>query len=810
MGKKDREQKKEIAGIFFIAAAAVFAVAYFFDSLGFAGRVLQNAGFGLFGITAYVIPVLLVYMAFDCFLESETKITRKRMAYVGMFVIGISSIVHLFFVPMDEFIKSLTGDGQETAMASEGIKRLWESGLQGFEYNDQRVVLTGGLIGGGISFALASVADKAGAAIILFAFLISDIILLFNVSFSRAITKTKNKLDEAVKQKTQRIKKRQTSEDFDVIVGEDPPKTKSGLFGLPSFLNDDKKEEREEEEEKDFEPENGILQFDDSDDGEDDGEDEESFSDPNIDLPAGIRRVDGNKKSPPKSGEDVKEEGKDTKSLKHEKETEKMPSRPYIFPSVELLNTEPFKGEKKDIRTIQSLGKKLEKTLESFGISAKVVNITNGPIITRFELSPGPGVKVSKIVSLADDIALNLAATGVRIEAPIPGKSAIGIEVPNRQISLVALRSLIEYPEFKKSSSVLTCVLGRDIPGNPVICDITKMPHLLIAGATGSGKSVCINSILMSILYKADPEDLKILMIDPKVVELSAYNGIPHLLSPVITNPKKAANSLNWAVNEMNKRYALFAEKSVRDVQGYNSLSKSEEFDKLPLILIIIDELSDLMATSPREVEDSIARLTSMARASGIHMIIATQRPSVDVITGIIKANIPSRIAFSVSSQVDSRTILDSAGAEKLLGKGDMLYYPVGASKAVRVQGSFVTEKEVERVTSFLKSQNVEGYDKKTKEAIDSTNSKSSSSDDNNNEQEEDELFNDAVSVVVKAGYASISILQRKMNIGYPRAARLIDRMNEKGYVGPFEGSKPRKVTITPQQWAEHQAKEGD
>jgi DNA segregation ATPase FtsK/SpoIIIE-like protein len=453
-------------------------------------------------------------------------------------------------------------------------------------------------------------------------------------------------------------------------------------------------------------------------------------------------------------------------------------------------------------------GKKLEDTLMSFGVVAKVINITHGPAITRFELTPGPGIKVSRIVNLKDDVALVMASNGIRIEAPIPGKAAIGIEIPNAETSAVTLRSLLDSPGFKKNASPLLVALGRDIPGNPILCDLTKMPHLLIAGATGSGKSVCINSILISILCKSTPDQVKLIMIDPKVVELSMYNGIPHLLAPVVTDPKKAANTLNWAVGEMTRRYGLFAEVSVRDFRGYNEELARNREQPLPLVLIVIDELADLMQVASKEVEESIARLTAMARAAGIHLLIATQRPSVDVITGVIKANIPSRIAFAVSSQVDSRTILDMSGAENLLGKGDMLYYPQSAAKPQRGQGAFVSDGEVESVIEYLKSQNMGTYDPEEVEAIISASlSHAGSSGDGS--KDEDELLPQAVEIVLMAGCASVSILQRRMNIGYPRAARLIDHMQDKGYVGPFEGSKPRKLLISQSQWLEIQAKGG-
>lgn len=482
-------------------------------------------------------------------------------------------------------------------------------------------------------------------------------------------------------------------------------------------------------------------------------------------------------------------------------EAEAAIEKPYEFPPITLLEPRPVINNTSNAKRIHDLATKLEATLLSFGVDAKVVHITTGPSITRFELKPGPGVKISKIVSLNDDIALSLAATTVRIEAPIPGKSAVGIEIPNSETAVVGLRSLIESEDYKQKKDKLLVPLGRDIPGQAIYCDISKMPHLLVAGATGSGKSVCINTILLSLLYRCSPNELKLLLIDPKVVELSIYDGIPHLLAPVVTDPKKAANTLNWAVAEMTRRYQLFAERHVRDMRSYNEDSEKGGYEKLPFIVLVIDELSDLMATSAKEVEDAISRLTAMARAAGIHLIIATQRPSVDVITGVIKANIPSRIAFAVSSQVDSRTILDGGGAEKLLGKGDMLYAPQSSSKATRGQGAFIADHEVENVISFLKAQKLKTYDKVVAEQIMSTPSATVDTGGSTAEPDEDELLPEAVEAILDAGYASVSLLQRRLNIGYPRAGRLVDSMEMKGYIGPFEGSKPRKVILTRSAW---------
>jgi len=474
--------------------------------------------------------------------------------------------------------------------------------------------------------------------------------------------------------------------------------------------------------------------------------------------------------------------------------------KPYIYPPIELLGADPQTGSIGSRSEMIENARKLESTLKSFGVDAKVIQISKGPTVTRYELSPSQGVKVSKIVNLADDIALNLAASGIRIEAPIPGKAAVGIEVPNKETQSVYMRTILESDAFKEHQSKLAFALGQDIAGNPVVTDIAKMPHLLIAGATGSGKSVCINTLITSILYKADPKEVKLLLVDPKVVELSVYNGIPHLLIPVVTDPKKASSALNWAVREMLQRYNDFAAHGVRDIKGFNKMmeEKGDEKGKMPQIVIIIDELADLMMAAPGEVEDAICRLAQMARAAGMHLIIATQRPSVDVITGVIKANIPSRLAFAVSSGIDSRTILDMVGAEKLLGKGDMLFYPQGQSKPSRLQGAFVTDQEVEAIVDFLKKSSRPYYTQETIDQITST-AKTGGGD----VEDSDEFFGQAVDLILEKEKASVSMLQRQFRIGYNRAARLMDDLERHGIVGPEEGSKPRKVLITRSEWEE-------
>lgn len=464
----------------------------------------------------------------------------------------------------------------------------------------------------------------------------------------------------------------------------------------------------------------------------------------------------------------------------------------YTLPPISLLKKNSKKRRANNEKEIVKNAKLLENTLESFGIKAKVLQVSCGPAITRYEIQPAPGVKVSRIVTLADDIALSLASADVRIEAPIPGKAAVGIEVPNKNISFVYLGDVIETKEFEKSDSRLTVALGRDIAGQPIVADLSNMPHLLVAGATGSGKSVCINTIICSILFKARPDEVKFLLIDPKVVELKTFDDIPHLITPVVTEPKKAASALNWVVNKMEERYKIFAQKGVRDITRYNEkVMELGEDGYMPKIVVIIDELADLMMVAPNDVEDAICRIAQMARAAGIHLVVATQRPSVDVITGVIKANIPSRIAFAVSSQTDSRTILDMGGAEKLLGRGDMLFYPVGSPKPKRVQGCYVSEEEVENLVNFIKSQGIQIY----REDLPTENITKSK-----REENADELLYDALKIIVEQGQASVSLLQRKLHIGYARASRIIDQLEEKGFIGGYEGTKPRSVLITHEQ----------
>ena len=493
----------------------------------------------------------------------------------------------------------------------------------------------------------------------------------------------------------------------------------------------------------------------------------------------------------------------------------------YCFPPVSMLKESPRVDPSKETEELQTNGRILVDTLNSFGVQTKILDICRGPSVTRYEIQPAAGVKISKITNLADDLALNLAATGVRIEAPIPGKAAVGIEVPNKTRNSVCMRDLIQSNAFQTSKGKLSAALGRDIAGQPVIADLAKMPHLLIAGTTGSGKSVCINSIIISILYKASPSEVRFLMIDPKAVELTEYNGLPHMLVPVVTDAHKASGALGWAVSEMMKRYKTFSECGVRNLEGYNNLAESQDYQDengqpmpfMPQIVIIIDELADLMMAAPKEVEDSICRLAQLARAAGMHLVVATQRPSVDVVTGLIKANIPSRIALTVSTAVDSRTILDAVGAEKLLGRGDMLFAPVGVNKPVRVQGCYMADEEISSIVEFVKTTKELDYDESVLEEIERNAAMEGGREGDSSDGGEgahDPMLEEAVKCVVEAGQASTSLLQRRLRLGYARAGRIIDEMEQLGIVGPHEGSKPRQVLMTYAQWMERNMQKAD
>jgi len=848
--------RKEIYGVFFAAAALLLSLAFYAPQrwTGPIGAFARNIGLGIMGTAAYIIPAFLIYLAVEYFLEDEPRMTRLRLISVGLILLMVAGIINLL---SGVSLESLSPpEGELTAFRLIGA--LWRHGTA-IGSIAEAGIWSGGLIGGLISLGLSAIAGHTGAIIIMVAMMLALAVLIFNVSYSAYVRKSAQVLKDTQTRVGSNIKTRIQNRN---IINLEP--NLYDELGDIDYLNrggshdGDGLDYLETGSEADnlvkYQLPSGNLRSH-SDDYPDkdidypmyrgelppNAQESEQISTGQRIADSDFANTDASERSSgrgqrkagaesadektAKEGEDDKfsregwvDRGHDGNGLRKTKISHKGEQIPLFteyrsFP-LNLLKADKFRQpSREDIRSIQQMSKKLEDTLQSFGVEAKVTNYTTGPTLTRFELTPGLGVKVSKIVNLSDDIALNLAAYGVRIEAPIPGKSAIGIEIPNKNTQPVLLRGIIEEPSFGQQSenNPLLSVIGRDVSGQPIYCDISKMPHVLIAGATGAGKSVCINSILISLLYHSSPKDLRLLLIDPKVVELSVYNGIPHLLQPVVTDPKKAFGVLNWAVVEMDRRYNLFAERQVRDIRSYNDVIKhfeDEDPEHLPLILIVIDELADLMATTSKEVEDAIQRLMAKARAAGIHLIIATQRPSVDVITGVIKANIPSRIAFSVASQVDSRTILDTGGAEKLLGKGDLLYFPQSAPKATRGQGAFVTDSEVESVLNYIRSLYGENYDESVAEAIANPEAVGKTAVGGNGAEEEDELFDDALRLVVETGYASISLLQRRLTIGYPRAARLVDRLHDLGYVGPFDGSKPRKVLISMDQYLARQTDE--
>ncbi len=651
---------------------------------------------------------------------------------------------------------------------------------------------SGGIIGILLSYFLQMMVTKVGTVFFVVITSVAEILLIIRANFNPLYQKMvqnrfglkqmKEKVNDLVEEqkvaKEQREKKNEEQaseeEDFDGLFG----KTDIGEVSIDTSFIDYEKireaigEEELEQVDEDLLPateDHGLLQ---------DSEMVEAPAEQSQAAPVQEASV-----------------GDELYILKSRDEVQKEPApEPYHFPPADILDP-PEKSNKNKRSEVLKKAKKIEETLSNFGVHARIVGVDVGPSITRFEVQPEAGVKVNKIVNLADDLALNLATSDIRIEAPIPGKAAVGIEVPNESSEIVGIREIIESPAFQNSRAPLTFALGKTLSGQNIIGDISKMPHMLIAGATGSGKSVCINSIIISLLYKCSPEDLKFIMIDPKMVELNQYNAIPHLLIPVVTDPKKAAYALNWGIKEMTERYQLFKENGVREINAYNAKMKQEGGVKLPRIVIIVDELADLMMTSPKECESAICRIAQLARACGIHLIIATQRPSVDVITGLIKANIPSRIAFSVASNTDSRTILDMGGAEKLLGKGDMLYFPVGKSKPLRVQCTFVSDGEINRVIDAVKSDRKAVYNEAVQEALETPVQ----------EEEEDDgldpLFDQAVETAFTNGQISTSMIQRRLKVGYARAGRLVDSMEQKGIISGPNGSKPRTLLMTREEY---------
>jgi S-DNA-T family DNA segregation ATPase FtsK/SpoIIIE len=748
------------------------------NSMGFVGSMMQTIFKGLFGGLSIFIPFIIVATGILGFFDGNEYIYRiknTKMYYLTIaFIFVFYGLLNARSLPV------------ESPLSSEMFKSVIQMGVDGSG---------SGLIATTITYYIKQAFGITGGWLISIFALIFGIMFVFNISIKDLVSNIKAK-SKGIKNSDLTMKERMANVKQSVIemvtdeVDEETVIKEQGLF-----KKDKKKEEVIEDDYDEIEDKTiKIVGFNKAEDDYLEILEGTQSMPSELDVLKELQNTNKQninndvyedvKEQPIKTSKTYDSEKTQTISIKQEANYDN-----YKIPSVNLLNKIDKKADDNSKKKVLKNASLLEKTLADFGVEAKVNQVTVGPTITRYEIQPSPGVKVSKIVNLTDDIALSLAARSIRMEAPIPGKSAIGIEVPNETPLMVGLREVFESEEFKKFDSPLAMALGKDISGKPVIGDIGKMPHLLIAGSTGSGKSVCVNTLISSILYKARPDEVKLLLIDPKVVELANYNGIPHLLIPVVTDPKKAANALNWAVVEMNKRYKMFAENGVKDITSYNE--KCEE--KLPKIVIIIDELADLMMASANDVEDYICRLAQMARAAGMHLIVATQRPSVDVITGVIKANIPSRIAFAVSSQTDSRTILDMGGAEKLLGKGDMLFYPLGASKPVRLQGAFISENESQNVIDFVKSQVKEEvkYEENIMDTISKVNMEKSS--------DEDDLLSEAIEFVVESGQGSASMLQRKFKIGFNRAARLIDSMEERGIVGPNEGSKPRKVLMSKQ-----------
>ncbi|MGL5316455.1 MAG: DNA translocase FtsK 4TM domain-containing protein [Peptostreptococcaceae bacterium] len=740
------------------------------NSMGLLGSAMQNIFKGLFGGLSIAIPFIIMFTGILGFFEGNEYIYRMKNTKVYYVVIGFIFVFYGLLnartLPIDSPLKS------------DMLKPVIQMGVNGEG---------SGLIATTITYYIKQVFGITGGWLISIFALIIAFLFTFNISIKDLMLNIRAKSNSA-KNGNLNVKdvfsnmKNSAIEMMTDEVDEATVVKKQGLFkGLKSKENGEDKENTSVLEDEADDKTIKIVGF-------NKAEDEYLEILEGTQSMSELEVLKELKESKKENAEPKKQSMEKTQPLNIKVESS---YKNYKKPGTDLLNKLDKKADDNGKKKVLKNASLLEKTLSDFGVEAKVNQVTVGPTITRYEIQPSPGVKVSKIVNLTDDIALSLAAKSIRMEAPIPGKSAIGIEVPNESSQIVGLREVLESEEFKKFDSPLAMALGKDISGKPIIADIGKMPHLLIAGSTGSGKSVCVNTLINSILYKANPDEVKFLLIDPKVVELANYNGIPHLLIPVVTDPKKAANALNWAVVEMNKRYKMFAENGVKDITSYNE--KCEE--KLPKIVIIIDELADLMMVSANDVEDYICRLAQMARAAGMHLIVATQRPSVDVITGVIKANIPSRIAFAVSSQTDSRTILDMGGAEKLLGKGDMLFYPLGAAKPVRLQGAFVSEGESERIVDFVKDQVKDEevkYEDNIMETIAKANTAAKASD-------EDDLLTEAIEFVVESGQGSASMLQRKFKIGFNRAARLIDSMEERGIVGQSEGSKPRKVLISKQ-----------
>ena len=778
--KKKTASKADVTVITLIVLSILLAVLVYTKS-GVVGLKLNEILGGMFGIMQYVLPIGIFALGIKLASEENEDLTPKLIQYT----ITIVSLSVMFSV-----LQMSSGELAISKELSETVKDAYFLGSQS---------KGGGAIGAVAAVPLEKLLGEIGAIIFCIGLAIILVVFTFGINMSEIINvildRIEEKREERKEERKASIAQREKNEK------ENPAERR-------------KREREERRKQKELEKQESMAQMEDQ-----------------IKINFGGNIVDNGGQKLKKydhSGEDLEPLTKQSKKQKQKEETQPdvlennlfrqeeeqkeekkkevlqlehgmmVEDEHYEYPPIELLSKQTKRTIKGGAKALTDTATRLQKTLYSFGVSAKVENVSVGPAITRYELKPAEGVRVSKIANLADDIALNLAAETIRIEAPIPGKRAVGIEVPNKEKEAVHLREVLDSQEFIENKSKLTVALGKDVAGNIQLADIGKMPHVLIAGSTGSGKSVCINTIITSIIYNAKPSEVKFVMVDPKVVELSVYNGIPHLLIPVVTDPKKAAGALAWAVQEMDERYNKFASKGVRDLKGYNkAIEKENEAGKLPQIVIIIDELADLMMVAKNDVEDAICRLAQKARAAGMHLVIATQRPSVDVITGLIKANVPSRIAFAVSSQVDSRTILDSVGAEKLLGKGDMLFFPSGAPKPSRVQGAFVSDDEVEKIVDFIKSNGTANYSEDILETIENGNKTDKELAQEKDGDDTDPLLMEAIQTVVEARQASTSFIQRRFKVGYARAGRIIDQMEERGVISGYQGSKPREVLMS-------------
>ena len=771
-GKRTKKNTMDFGVIITIIFSVLLTVLIYTES-GYVGMVLSDFFGGMFGVIKYVLPIGSFAVAIKMACKDDNGYISSKIFQYTLLLIFVAVILSVY-----EIYNGVINIDQNISDVVRDAYSLGENNMGGGALGTIAAVPLFKLFG-----KIGTLILSIGVSIILFA-------VTFGIDISGIVSSW---IQSGVENRKEKSEERILAREERQEVHKESKKTKNIRENRKAYLEIDDDIAPEEQIKinlngRTIEEEKGRKKF---KHGKDDliplGMEQRQKMEPDF--------IEGNlfKQEEEKKEEKVKQ----VLQLEHAMAVEEEDN--YEYPPVELLSKGSKKALKGGAKALTDVATRLQKTLYSFGVQAKVENVSVGPAITRYELKPAEGVRVSKIANLADDIALNLAAETIRIEAPIPGKQAVGIEVPNTEKETVHFRDVVESDDFQDAKSKLSVALGKDVAGNMAIADIAKMPHALIAGATGSGKSVCINTIITSIIYKAKPSEVKFVMVDPKVVELSVYNGIPHLLIPVVTDPRKAAVALAWAVQEMDNRYNVFAQKGVRDLKGYNALAEKEDgMGKLPQIVIIIDELADLMMVAAKEVEDSICRLAQKARAAGMHLIIATQRPSVDVITGIIKANVPSRIAFSVSSQVDSRTILDQVGAEKLLGKGDMLFYPAGAPKPSRVQGAFVSDDEVEKIVSFVKSNGEATYSEDILESIENGNKTDKElAEESAGDDDTDPFLMDAIDVVVETGQASTSFIQRRFKVGYARAGRIIDQMEERGVISGYQGSKPRQVLMT-------------